>query len=120
VFDHRSPGTFRVQHGHWIALPVGSLCCVRLGVPVKLIGDPWIGVSGDMLITSRCVGSLDELALLELRAGAEEGDQMCHVDRSPAGPGGLDQLERQRLVEVIGDLSDLVQLTPGWPVVRSA
>jgi hypothetical protein len=42
------------------------------------------------------VGSLDELASLELRAGADEGDQMWRVDRSPAGLGRLDQLERHR------------------------
>jgi len=31
---------------------VGSLWRVRLGVPAELIGDLWIGVSGDVLITS--------------------------------------------------------------------
>jgi len=36
VLDDRPPGMFRVQ----------------LGVPVELIGDLWIGVSGDLLITS--------------------------------------------------------------------
>jgi hypothetical protein len=36
------------------------------------------------------------LASLELRAGAHEGDRMRRVDRSPAGLGGLDQLERHR------------------------
>jgi len=36
------------------------------------------------------------LASLELRADADEGDQMWRVDRSPAGLGGLDQLERHR------------------------
>jgi hypothetical protein len=35
-------------------------------VPVELIGDLWIGVSGNLLITS-LRGSLDELAWLELR-----------------------------------------------------
>jgi hypothetical protein len=52
VFDDHSPGMFRVQLGHWIVLTVGSLCCDRLGVPVELIGDLWIGGSGDLLITS--------------------------------------------------------------------
>jgi hypothetical protein len=36
------------------------------------------------------------LASLELRSGVDEGDQMWRVDRSPAGLGGLDQLERHR------------------------
>jgi len=36
-------------------------------VPVELIGDLWIGMSGNLLITSWSVGSLDELPLLELR-----------------------------------------------------
>ena len=42
------------------------------------------------------VGSFDELAALERRAGADERDQVRAVDRAPAVLGGLDELERHR------------------------
>ena len=42
------------------------------------------------------VGSFDELAVDEHRAGADERDQVWGVDRAPAVLGGLDQLERHR------------------------
>jgi hypothetical protein len=45
-------------------------------VPIELIGDIWTSVSGELLITSRSVGSLDELASLECRVGANDGHQM--------------------------------------------
>jgi hypothetical protein len=76
VFDDRSPGMFRVQFGHWIVLSVGSLCCVGLGVPVELIGDLWIGVSGNLLIISWFVGAFDELAIDEGGSGADEGNEV--------------------------------------------
>ncbi|WP_369252939.1 hypothetical protein [Streptomyces sp. R41] len=38
-----------------------------------------------MLIASRFFGSFDELAVLERRASAEQGDQVGCVDRAPAG-----------------------------------
>jgi integrase len=38
--------------GHWIVQCGGSLCCVGLGVPAEPIGDLWIGVSGNLPITS--------------------------------------------------------------------
>jgi hypothetical protein len=38
------------------------------------------------------VGSFDELAVDEHRAGADEGDQMRCVDRAPAVLRGLDKL----------------------------
>jgi hypothetical protein len=36
-----------------------------------------------LLIASRFVGSFDEFAVLELRAGADQGDQVGCVDRAP-------------------------------------
>jgi putative transposase len=42
------------------------------------------------------VGSFDELAVDEHRAGADEGDEMRCVDRAPAVLRGLDELERHR------------------------
>ena len=42
------------------------------------------------------VGSFDQLAVDEHRAGADEGDQMRCVDRAPAVLRGLDELERHR------------------------
>ena len=41
-------------------------------------------------------GSFDELAVDEHRAGADEGNQMRCVDRTPAVLRGLDELERHR------------------------
>jgi len=40
------------------------------------------------------VGSFDELTGVEDGAGADEGDQVGCVDRTPAGLGGLDEFER--------------------------
>jgi integrase/recombinase XerD len=42
------------------------------------------------------LGSIDELAVLEHRAGADERDQMGGVHRAPAGLGGLDEFECDR------------------------
>src|SRR5829696_2177628 len=42
------------------------------------------------------VGSFDELAVDEHRAGADEGDEMRCVDRAPAVLRGLDELECHR------------------------
>jgi hypothetical protein len=36
------------------------------------------------LVSARFVGSLDELAVLELRAGTDERDQVWCIDRAPA------------------------------------
>ena len=43
---------------------------------------------------ARGVGALDELAVAELRSGADERDQVRGVDTAPAGLRGLDELER--------------------------
>jgi hypothetical protein len=58
------------------------------------------------------------LASLELRADADEGDQMWRVDRSPAGLGGLDQQPQRRrhvspTVEAIAREGDQM-----WPAVQ--
>jgi len=42
------------------------------------------------------VGSFDEFAVDERRAGADERDQVGCVDRPPAVLGGFDELERHR------------------------
>lgn len=42
------------------------------------------------------VGSLDQEAFLERRSGADEGDEVGGVHGSPAGLGGLDELEGHR------------------------
>src|SRR6266545_2793174 len=57
------------------------------------------GDLGDVLagLLVRClVGSFDELAVLEPRAGPHQGDQVGTVDRPPAALGGLQQLEHHR------------------------
>ncbi len=38
--------------------------------------DLWIGVLRDELVTSFVVGSFDELAFLERRAGADQGNEV--------------------------------------------
>ena len=56
-------------------------------------------VSRRLLVTSLLilvVGSFDEFAVLELCAGADEGDEVGCVDCAPSGLGGLDELERHR------------------------
>ena len=41
-------------------------------------------------------GSFDEFAVVERRTGADEGDEVWCVHRSPPGLRGLDELERHR------------------------
>ena len=48
--------------------------------------DLWIGVSRGLLVVSRLIlvaGSFDELAVSEGGSGADQGDQVRGVDRSP-------------------------------------
>jgi hypothetical protein len=49
-----------------------------------------------LLITSRFVGSFDEFAVLEPRAGADQGDQVGCVHGAPAVLGGFDEFEGHR------------------------
>lgn len=58
--------------------------------------DLWIGVSCGLSLASGFVGSFDESAVLELRAGSDEGDEVGCVHGAPAGLGGLDEFERHR------------------------
>ena len=51
-------------------------------------------MSRDLLITSCFVGSFDELAVLERRAGTDQGDELGCVHGTPPGLCGLDELER--------------------------
>jgi len=78
-----------LANGRRACLPVLS------GGIVKTCG--W-GVSGGLFLISfqgvfgieaAVVGSLDECAVLEGGAGADEGDQMRGVDHTPARLGGL-------------------------------
>ena len=53
-------------------------------------------MSGGRNFTSWFVGSFDELAVLEHRAGTYQYDEVGCVHGAPAVLGGLDELERHR------------------------
>ena len=47
-------------------------------------------------LASRFVGSFDQVAVGEAGSGADEGDEVGRVHRTPPGLGGFDELERHR------------------------
>lgn len=54
-----------------------------------IVKSLWIGVSRGVSLTSRFVGSFDELAVLELRAGADERGEVGCVHHDQGIPPGL-------------------------------
>ena len=54
--------------------------------------DLWIGVSRDLLITSGCVGSFDEFALLGRGVGSDQRDEVRRIHDTPAGLRRLGEL----------------------------
>ncbi len=55
-----------------------------------------MGRGAVLVVLGVVVGAFDELAVLERRAGSDEGDQMGGVDGSPPALGGLHELEGHR------------------------
>lgn len=56
----------------------------------------------------RFVGSFYELAVVERRAGADEGDEVWRVHGAPAGLGGLDDLEMPSPARQLASRIDVV------------